>query len=79
MWWMFEKLNEENGIVLYAYSRENRDLDGRIQIKKASEEVEMVKPCTGDEGSKFAVAVALEKACHIITIGYPDRKQVACG
>lgn len=39
MWWMFEKISVIDDIIVYAYSRGNRDLDGRISINKKTNEI----------------------------------------
>ena len=79
MWWMFEKISEIDSIVLYAYSRENRNLDGRISINRNTQEIILIRPSAEDAGSEFAENTAIEKAWRIIAMGYPDRRQIACG
>ena len=79
MWWMFEKISEMNSIVLYAYSRENRNLDGRISINRDTQEIILIQPSSEDAGSEFAENKAVEKAWRIIALGYPDHRQIACG
>ena len=79
MWWMFEKISDTGSIVLYAYSRENRNLDGRISINRDTHEIIMIQPSAEDSGIKFAEDKAIEKAWRIIALGYPDHRQIACG
>ena len=76
---MFEKLSENGNIVLYAYSRESRDLDGRITINKDTHEITLQRAYSKDAGSAFAEEKAIEKAWYIIDLGYPDHRQIACG
>lgn len=79
MWWMFAKLFQKDDVVLYSYSRESHDLDGRISINQRTKEVTLIQPCTADYDSAFNQGVAVEKTRRIIALGYPDRRQVACG
>ena len=79
MWWMFEKMAQNEDVVLYAYSRESLDLDGRISINQSTKEITLVRPCAGDSDSTFNQEVATEKAWRLITLGYPEYRQVACG
>lgn len=79
MWWLFEILSETDHDVLYAYSRENRQLDGRVSITKKTGDIRLVSPCAGDNGSAFAQQKALDKAYLMIRDGYPKHRMVACG
>lgn len=79
MWWIFDKISQIGDVVLYAYSRESRDLDGRISINQNSKEITLVRPCAADFNSAFNQEVAVEKAWRIIALGYPDHRQIACG
>ena len=79
MWWMFDKISQIDDAVLYAYSRESRDLDGRISINPITKEITLVQPCAADSGSAFNQEAAVEKAWRIIALGYPDHRQIACG
>ena len=79
MWWYFEKANEDNDIVTYNYSRENRILDGLISIDKNTGMVSMVSPCSNDSENDFAINKAISKAFFLVKEGYPANRQVACG
>ena len=79
MWWMFKKLSEAGSIVMYAYSRENHNLDGRISINRDTEDIVMVQPSEKDKSSAFSRDKALQKAWWMIKEGYPDSRQIACG
>lgn len=79
MWWLFEKLTETDTRVDYAYSRENRVLDGRISIDKTTQEITLVKPGSNDVDSRFAQETLLQKTWRIIRLGYPQHEQIACG
>ena len=79
MWWMFEIISVIDDIIIYAYSRGNRDLDRRISINKKTNEITLIQPCSVDEGSDFAEEKEIEKAWYIIDLGYPENKQIACG
>ena len=47
MWWWFEKLEENDEFVLYAYSRESRLADGRIEINKKQKSTDDLTMCSG--------------------------------
>lgn len=79
MYWMFEKLSETNRHVLYAYSTGSRELDGRIQIDKRTQEIILIHACDADAASDYAMEVAARKTWHMIDEGYPNHRQVACG
>jgi hypothetical protein len=79
MWWLFEKVSQINGTVLYAYSRGNRNLDGRISIEQKTKDITMVQPCAADVDSAYSQRAALEKTWRIIALDYPDHRQIACG
>lgn len=79
MWWIFEKLIEKDAVVFYAYSRGNRNLDGKVSINRKTKEVELVTPSADDAGSDYAEYKAIEKASLMIKYGYPQQRQVACG
>ena len=79
MWWMFEKLFEKGPGVFYAYSRGNRNLDGKVSINRDTKEIELVSPSSDDAGIQFAEDKAIEKASLMIQYKYPQQRQVACG
>ena len=79
MWWLFERLSESQNVVLYAYSRENRNLDGRVSIDTLTEEASLIQPSSEDAGSSFCERKALEKALRLINRGYPQHEMIACG
>ena len=79
MWWWFEKLEENKEFIVYAYSRESYQADGRIEINKKTEEIQLMQPCAEDADSSFAQRKAREKSYWMIMENYPDRRQIACG
>ena len=79
MWWWFEKLEESHDRVLYAYSRESRQADGRIEVNKRTQDVNLLIPCESDRGSSFCESRACDKVYLLIAEHYPDRRQIACG
>ena len=79
MWWQFQKIFEDERFVRYAYSRENKNLDGIIQYDREKNEVLLIKPCRADEGSAFGERKAKEMFRFVVREGFPERRQVACG
>ena len=79
MWWMFKKLSDTDPIVLYAYSRGCRKLDGEVSINRDNGEIKLVRASVDDESSEYAKQVAVIKARHMIEQNYPDHSQIACG
>lgn len=79
MWWIFEKISDIGQNVLYAYSRGNRNLDGRISINRVTQEITMIQPSADDAGIKFAEDKAIEKASWMIDYDFPPDRQIACG
>lgn len=78
MWWIFEKLEDNNNFVLYAYSRETKELDDRIRYDKANESMQVITPCH-DDSSEFALEKAIERMHYLVSNGFPQRKMFACG
>lgn len=78
MWWLFEKKDESDLHVLYAYSRGNRALDGLVRMNKHTSSVEVVKACKAD-GSKENAEDALEFLYGLQEEGFPQHRQIACG
>lgn len=79
MWWLFEKLEEHGDWILYAYSRECEDADGRIEVNRRTEEIRMLRPCKEDMVSAYAQEWSCDKVYRLIAEHYPDRRQIACG
>ena len=79
MWWWFEKLEESDERVLYAYSRESRQADGRIEVNKKTHDIKLLLPCESDRGSSFCQSRACDKVYRLIDKHYPDKCQIACG
>lgn len=79
MWWWFEKLKENDEVVLYAYSRESRLADGRIEINKKTKISRMILPCAVDKDNTAIQEASRMKGYTIIRRHYPDREQIACG
>ena len=79
MWWWFEKLEESDERVFYAYSRESRQADGRIEVNKKTQDIKLLLPCESDRGSSFCQSRACDKVYRLIDKHYPDKCQIACG
>ncbi len=79
MWWYYEKISETSDVVLYAYSRENRNLDGRIKIDKKTGEAQMIQPSVEDVDGEFAQKAACRKTYHLMKENFPDNRMIACG
>ena len=79
MWWQFQKIFEDERFVRYAYSRENKDLDGIIEYDRQEETVTVLQPCKADEGSAFSERKAKEMFRYLVRENFPERRQAACG
>ena len=77
-WWHVLKEQTED-VYVYAYSCESRDLDGIIEYRKNAEEPVMVKPCSADEGSDWAIRRALRQFYCVIREGFPPERHVCSG
>ena len=79
MWWLFEKRSESGQYVEYAYSRESRNLDGRVRVFRTGERAEMLQACGVDVEDEASQAWAVTKALRLAREGFPDRRMVAVG
>lgn len=79
MWWQFQKLFEDDCFVRYAYSRENKNLDGIIEYDRQEETVTVLQPCKADEDSEWSQKKSARKMFILIEEGFPERRQAACG
>ena len=79
MWWLFQKKEEQEGLIKYAYSRESRDLDGIVVFDLSRDEIRVEAPCAADQDKPKAQEHAIEKAYLIQREGFPDKRFIACG
>lgn len=80
MRWWFIKLNENERMIEYAYSRETKDYDGRIVYSKIDKVARMAKPSETDEGSKRLETQSLSHFYgQVVNEGFPDERYVCCG
>lgn len=79
MWWLFQKVSDAAGQVVYNYSRGSDDKTGRIVYNKSRQEIVEFKHCSNDS-SNFDRKVAVDKfACFVIDEGFPSIRKVVCG
>jgi len=79
MWWYYEKISETADTMIYAYSRENRNLDGRMKIDRKTGKAEMLQPSAEDVDSTYAQKAACRKAYQLMKSNFPVNKMIACG
>ncbi len=78
MWLLFQLLRETGDEYIYAYSRENRNLDGEIKYNKASKEAVVTRPCKNDR-TQFAQKNAKRSFRFVVEEGFPKQRMVAYG
>lgn len=79
MWWLYEIIENTTDYCVYRYSSGNSALDGVVRYDKAKKSIVVEKPCKADEGNDFCIRYAGNKFRHVISEGFPDRRQIACG
>lgn len=79
MWLLFHLLESGNGVFRYAYSRENRNLDGIILYRKDTEELILERPCSADANSRFSQKNAKEAFGTIVREEFPIERMIAYG
>lgn len=79
MRWFFKVIAETVDEFVYAYSRENREFDGRIRINKKSGSATIEYPSAEDANSDFAQTVVCAKAYRLKMNNFPDALSVCCG
>lgn len=80
MIWYFVKDSESPEFIVYRYSRESKDLDGKIRYNKITGIAVICNPCINDINSKFAQERSISKFNnHVVCEGFPERRQVATG
>lgn len=80
MVWYFVKDSESPEFIVYRYSRESKELDGKIRYNKKTGIAVICYPCAKDKDSQFGQEMSVCKfICHVVGEGFPDRRQVATG
>lgn len=80
MVWYFVKDSESPEFIVYRYSRESKELDGKIRYNKKTGIVVICYPCVKDIDSQFGQEMSVSKFVHhVVDEGFPDRRQVATG
>lgn len=80
MWWLFELLEKIGSLYRYAYSCEDRSLDGIVEYDENTKEVVLTKPCSYDADSKWAQNRSTGKfISYVVEENLPNRRMIACG
>lgn len=77
MWWVVEKLTDDKERIVYAYSRENHNLDGRFEYLKADGSLNFITLSEGD--TDWDVRKFWPHALRLIEDGAPMQKMIATG
>lgn len=78
MWWKLKKLLDDEKIIVYAYSRETRDLDGRVVYEKESGDMYCLIPAGND--TEADLNFFYPHFYHVIfSEGAPDETFLAIG
>ena len=72
----FEKVREEDNLVIYRYSRETGKLDGEITWDRETGKTTVTVPCSGDAGSWIALSMAQSHFARVVEDGFPARRKV---
>ena len=78
MWWKIKKVLDEDKLIIYAYSRETRNLDGRIAFEKETEEMTCLVLAANDSEKSVNHFFHLLYGV-IVREGAPDEKFIAIG
>lgn len=77
MWWVVKKLADDTERIVYAYSRENRKLDGRFEYLKANGQLTYPQLAEGDTDADASFFAA--HALRLIRKGAPAEQMIAIG
>ena len=78
MWWKLKKLLDDEKIIVYAYSRETRDLDGRIVYDKKTRALNCQIPAANDTEADLRFFYPHLRRV-IEKMGAPDEEFIAIG
>ncbi|MGI6161969.1 MAG: hypothetical protein ACOYJD_08050 [Christensenellales bacterium] len=79
MWWIYQKIYEDERIIRYSYSCESNDADGIIRFDKETKEWHMEKASAKDEHSEWSIGQSLEHFYRVVQDGFPSKRTVATG
>jgi len=76
--WWFKLITVTDNVYEYAYSRENKNLDGRIKYDANHDEVVFEKKCSNDRYSVEREA-AIMHFWQVVEEGLPEERHICCG
>jgi hypothetical protein len=77
MFWRYKKLSETEKTVVYAYSRETKEMTGELLYEKTTGDYSVLKVADNDTDS--LAEWALSHLPKVIKKGFPDKDMVAIG
>jgi hypothetical protein len=77
MWWRYKKLSETETTVVYAYSRDSKELTGELLYEKTTGDYSVLK--VADNDNDGLAKWALSHFSKVIKKGFPDKDMVAIG
>lgn len=79
MHWWYKLISKTETTYTYAYSCDNKDLDGVITYYLDTKEAEITKASATDKNSQRLLDRSLSKFFFVVNEGFPDERHVCCG
>ena len=79
MWWLYVKACETEDLIVYHYSTESDDLDGKIAYNRKEEERAVTRPSVKDQDSARRIGKTEDNFRYVVEAGFPDRIMVGIG
>ena len=79
MRWLFKLLERSNRLIIYAYSTESYDLDGKIVYDLENRQARIMVPSAEDRDSKEGQEMALESFQTVISEDFPGERYICIG
>lgn len=79
MFWWYALIEKNEKSIVYAYSCDNKDLDGRIVYSYISQKAAIDVPSESDLNSKKLMHRSLIHFNKVIEEGFPEEVHVCCG
>lgn len=77
--WYFRLLQKIGTSIIYLYSRDSEEYDGRMEYDTVTGDVRTVVPCKEDKGSKTMIRWSESHFYDLEDNGWPDVLHVCCG